>query len=229
MRNIIAVVVLSLLPYMAFATESEGSIELKTDSLYRGELITSDDIGASATLRVSDLFLDGLYVEGSADTLSADDLDDISLRARSAVGFVGSLWGLRVDTSFSRVFNPVLQADDYNEVSVELQSDLSLVGHFDLFGHVSHAMSEVDQWYAGFGVVGRDLLFEGLTAKAGVNFYHYDRKLTFDDWTRNNVEASLTYRFFDTFDAFALWSIGHRGSVGQQIDNEYVLGVRVNF
>lgn len=229
MRNFIAVALLSLLPFSAFAVESQGSIELKTDSLYRGELITSDDLAASATLRFSGLFVDGLYVEGSTDTLRAEDLNDISLRARGAVGFVGSLWGLKVDASVARVYNPVLQSDDYNEVSLEVQSDVGLAGHFDLFGHVSHAFDGVDQWYAGFGVVGRDLLIEGLSAKAGVNFYHYDRSLTLDDWTRNNVETSLTYRLFDTVDAFALWSIGHKGVVGQELDNEYVLGVRVNF
>lgn len=229
MRNFIAVAILSLLPFSVFALESQGSVELKTDSLYRGELITSDDLGASATLRLSGLFVDGLYVEGSADTLRADDLDDISLRARGAVGFVGSLWGLTVDASVARMFNPVLQSEDYNEVSLEVQTNWGLAGHFDAFGHVSHAMSDVDQWYAGVGIVGRDLLVEGLSAKAGVNFYHYDRSLTLSDWTRNNVETSLTYRLFDTVDAFALWSIGHRGVVDQELDNEYVLGVRVNF
>lgn len=229
MRNFIGAAILSLLPITAFSMESQGSIELKTDSLYRGELITSDDLGASANLRLGGLFVDGLYVEGSADTLRVDDLDNISLRARGAVGFVGSLWGLKVDASVARMFNPVLQSDDYNEVSVEVQTDLRFAEHFDVFGHVSRAMSGVDQWYAGVGIVGRDLLVDGLSAKAGVNFYHYDRGLTLDDWTRNNIETSLTYRLFDTVDVFALWSIGHRGVVGQELDNEYVLGVRVNF
>ena len=229
MRNFIAAAILSLLPFSAFSMESEGSIELKTEGLYRGELISSDDLVASGTVRLSGLFLDGLYVEGSADTLRADDLDDISLRARGGVGVVGSLWGMKVDASVSRMFNPVLQSDDYNEVSVEVQSDVGLAGHFDLFGHMSYAFNGIDQWYTGFGVVGHDLLLEGLSAKAGVNFYHYDRGLTLDDWTRNNVETSLTYRLFDTVDAFALWSIGHRGVVGQELDNEYLFGVRVNF
>jgi len=229
MRNFIAVAILSLLPFSAFAFESQGSVELKTDSLYRGELITSDDLAASATLRLTDLFVDGLYVEGSADTLKAEDLDDISLRARGAVGFVGSLWGLKIDASVSEMFNPVLHSDDYNEVSVEVQTDLRFAEHFDLFGHMSHAFDDVDQWYAGVGVIGRDVLVEGLSAKVGVNFYHFERDLTLDDWTRNNVETSLTYRVLDQVDAFALWSVGHRGVVDQELDNEYLFGVRVNF
>jgi len=229
MKNFIAVAILSLLPFSVFALESEGSVELKTEGLYRGELITSDDFAASATLRLSDLWLDGLYVEGSADTLRAEDLDDISLRGRTAVGLVGSLWGLGVDASVARMFNPVLQSEDYNEVSVEVQTNWQLANHFDLFGHVSHAFSGVDQWYAGVGVVASDVLVSGLGGRVGVNFYHYDRGLTLNDWTRNNVEASLTYRIWDAIDVFGLYSHGHRGAFGQDLDNEYLFGVRVHF
>lgn len=229
MRNFIGAAILSLLPITAFSMESEGSIELKTDSLYRGELITSDDFAVSGTVRVGGLFLDGLYVEGSADTLRIDDLNDIGLRARAGVGFVGSLWGLVVDASVSRMFNPVLQSDDYNEVSVEVQTDWSFAKYFDLYGHTSYAMDDVEQWYAGVGIVAHDVFLDGLSAKAGVNFYHFDKSLTLDDWTRNNIETSMWYRVADTVDVFATWSVGHRGVVNQELDDEYLFGVRVNF
>lgn len=49
------------------------------------------------------------------------------------------------------------------------------------------------------------------------------------DWTRNNIETSLWYRVADTVDVFATWSVGHRGVVNQELDNEYLFGVRVNF
>jgi len=243
MKNFIAVALLSLLPFSAFAVESEGSIELKNGALYRGEKLTDEDFSISGVLRLTDFLIDGLYVSLSSDALDTHDTDSIvgkgneytvyrfgdTLRNRVAVGFVGSVWDLGFDVSASRVFNPVLQIDDYYEVSAEVQTGLRLANHIDFYGHVSHAMSDVDLWYAGVGVVAQDVFVSGLHGRLGVNFYHYDRELTLNDWTRNNVEASLTYRIFDTVDGFVLYSGGHRGSRGQELDNEVLFGIRVNF
>lgn len=227
MKNFIAVALLSLLSFSAFAVESEGSIELKNGALYRGEKLTDEDFSVSGVLRLTDFVIDGLYVSLSSDVLDTPDFD--TFRNRVDVGFVGSVWDLGFDVSASRVFNPVLQLDDYYEVSAEVQTGLRLADHIDFYGHVSHAMSDVDLWYAGVGVVAQDVFVSGLHGRLGVNFYHYDRELTLNDWTRNNVEASLTYRLFDTVDGFVLYSGGHRGVRGQELDNEVLFGVRVNF
>ena len=244
MRNFIAVVVLSLLPFTAFAAESEGNIELKNNSLYRGQDLTFDELSLSGRLAITDLILDGFYVQGDFDLVQTETLETVAaklnetrrvirigddLRSRVAFGFRGTLWGLVADLSVARFIDPVIQLEDYNEVSLELQTDWRLADHFDLYGHVAHAFDGAEQWHTGVGVVGRDLLVEGLHASAGVNFYHYERSLTLDDWTRNNFEVNASYRLFDTVDLFSTYSVGHRGWFGQELDNEFLVGVRISF
>ena len=244
MRNFIAVVVLSLLPFMAYAAESEGNIELKNGSLYRGQDLTFDELSLSGRLAITDLILDGFYVQGDFDLVQTETLETVAaklndtrrvirigddLRSRVAFGFRGTLWGLVADLSVARFIDPVIQLEDYNEVSLELQTDWRLADHFDLYGHVAHAFDDAEQWHTGVGVVGRDLLVKGLHASAGVNFYHYERSLTLDDWTRNNFEVNASYRLFDTVDLFSTYSVGHRGWFGQELDNEFLVGVRISF
>lgn len=244
MRNFIAVGLLSLLPFMAFAAESEGNVELKTDSLYRGQDLTFEDFSMSGRLAITDLILDGFYVQGDFDLVQTESLETVAgklsetwrvirigddLRSRVALGFRGTLWGLSADVSVARFFDPVIQLDDYNEVSLGVQTEWRLAEHFDLYGHVAHAFDGAEQWHTGVGVLGRDLFVEGLHASAGVNFYHYDRSLTLDDWTRNNFEFTASYRLFDTVDLFSTYSVGHRGWLGQELDNQFLVGVRLNF
>ena len=249
MRNIILAILLALSLNVAYGTEGEGHIELRTDNLYRGELLPTNDVAVSAMFRLDDLFVDGLYVQTDIDTIEGLDPTEVPMsavdcltnkidrvctmtlspRVYAAVGYETRLWGLMVDTSLARMFNPVLHDSDYFEVGLKVRTDLDLLDGLDVYGHVSHTFDGVEQWYVGGGLILEDVLVDDLELRAGVNFYHYERALTLSDWTRNNFEFSAQYEVLNDIELFSEWSIGHRGALGGELDNEYLFGVRFRF
>ena len=147
----------------------------------------------------------------------------------ASVGYKTRLWGLMIDTSLARVFNPVFYRDDYFEIETEIQTDLELFRGLDVYGRIVHGFDGAEHWYVGTGVIAEDVFVDDLDFRGGVNFYHYDRALTWNDWTRNNYEFSVDYGVLDSVDLFAEWSIGHRGVNGVVLDNQYLFGVRFRF
>lgn len=229
MKNVIATLSGILLAGSLYA-QPTGSLdlELKSDNVYRGESVTTDDWAASAKVRVSGLALDGLYLEGTADNIGDSQLDSIDLRARASVGYVFGFDKIVLDGSVSRVFNPALQADDFTEVSLRAVTDYRFAKFFDVYGHLSYAVTGVDNLYWGTGLVARDVLLDGLSGRVGVNFYQYDGSSSFD-FDRNNIEFKVAYDVWGDVSVFAMHSIGNLGFLGQEIDDQTLFGVKLSF
>lgn len=230
MKNVIATLSAIVLFGSAYAAEPTGSLnlELSSDNVYRGESITSDDFSAKGTVRISGLLLDGLYVEGSADSIGENKLESINLRARTSVGYLFNVRDIAFDGSVSQVFNPALQADDYTEVTLRTATNFRFAKYFDVYAHVSYAMDGVENLYWGAGVVARDVLLEGLSGRVGVNYYQYDGSDSFD-FDRNNIEFKVVYDVWGDVSVFALHSLGNLGFLGQEIDDQTLFGVKLSF
>lgn len=226
MRNLFFAFVLSAFATSAVAVETKATVEVASDFVYRGQLVTEDP-SVSINATVSDI-LGGLFVTGTVTSTELTPLTD-TVRVRSDFGFGYSVdvAGLSLAASVNRVFNPVL-LDNQNYNEFRLNASYGWV--FAELGQGLTSDVTVDT-YLSVGAKFQPL--DRLTVGGLVSAVRYDQDsnsaLDFSNSRFNNAEVFASYNVWRGLDVFANYTYGLRDAFGQDIDNRVYGGVRYSF
>lgn len=226
MRNLFLTFALSVLASSAVAVETKATLEVASDFVYRGQLVTEDpSVAVSAT--VGDI-LGGLFVTGTVTSTELTPLTDtVRVRSDFGVGYAVDFSGLAISASVNRVFNPVLiDNQNYNEfrltasygwVFAELGQGLTSDVNVDTYLSVGAKFEPIDR----------------LTVGGLVSAVRYDQDsnsaLDFTNSRFNNAELFASYNLWRGLDVFANYTYGLRDAFGQDISNRVYGGIRYNF
>lgn len=225
MKNVLFAFVLGLASLSVSAVETEATVSLTSDFVYRGQLVTEDP-SVSVDLTVANIW-EGLFVTGVATTTELTPVSDmVRVRSEAGVGYAFGLGDLEVTASVNRVFNPVVFAENYNEARFTARYNW-------LFAEVGQGFtSDVnDDTYLSVGAEFQPA--DKLTVGGLVSAVRYDQDSEhFIDSSNsrfNHAEVFASYNVWQGLDVFANYTYGLRDELGNDIDNRVFGGVRYNF
>jgi len=215
----ILIAVMLMFSSVAMATDSALTVSLESERLYRGQSMSNGSVTTGATLEITDVVFNGVFMNLDFTSWSLLPVSDWTARREFGFGYASSLGNLGYALSLNRVWNPVFHATDYNEVRADF--------NYPLAGGLS-VVTRVGQ------VVGGNLSKDTYLA-TGLNFTAFDRVdvtalvsgMRYRDLSNtrfNNAEITGSIRIFESARLFGTYSHGGTG-----ISNNYSVGVSFTF
>lgn len=229
----------------ASAVTFSGEVGVNSQNMYRGEVL-SDNPSVYGNMRVDNILLDGLFVEGSASSIYASPINDSSVRSELNIGWHGSWDKLSYELSVARTFNTrvdfndsndfyLYNSFDYNEARVKV--DYQLTDTFNVYGMVAQGFENPSfnsadyrsvvsgaNTYAAIGV--ETDLNDMFTVGALVSGQHYDNV---DDTRYHNAEVYALANVWNDFFVEGRFSFGGENVAGKDAGNEGYLGISYRF
>lgn len=241
MKNVILGLILSLCTTVGFAQELNlsGDVDVGSRYIYRGvELNNDPTVGVEGKL--DNVLVPGLYVTGSANSLSTTPLNSTTTRSDVGVGYHNDLGteNFDVDVSLHRVWNPSIYASAqfanvYPNVFQNNYDEARARVSYKWFGFATSYLEVGQIVSTGFsrdtyGAVGLEanVFSPDLTVGAKVSGEHYrDASVT----RYNNSEAYASYKLWKGLSAEASYSFGGKYVDNSNIDDHAYVGVRYSF
>ena len=217
-KSILTASILSLAMFSANASEGKASVfvEASSDALYRGQSVTDGKPAVSAGLRLTDLVVDGTFVNLQGTTHDLGNLDsDGTIRTDLEVGY-GRTFADRysLSASVARVTNPVLYSANYTEA--RLDGAVRLTDKLFATGQYAQILTKEvgNDRYASLGLEYKGLFVDQLSVGGKLSYQSYDLS---DRTEFNNAELFATYALTKNVEAFGLYSWGGK-SFGHAVD-----------
>ena len=148
-----------------YAADVTASVGASSDYFYRGVSLTNGDPAVFGSLKVDNVVLDNLSVSVDGVVLDTSPANnDKTLRSELGVSYKFLPSDVvTVDVGAYRVFNPVVYANDFNEVRV--QADWKVKSDITVYGKVASIVgdSTYNDTLAAVGVKEEGFLLEPLT------------------------------------------------------------------
>lgn len=225
MKNVFLAVILGFASLSVSAVETEATVSVTSDFVYRGQLVTEDP-SVAVDFTVGNIW-EGLFVTGSATTTELTPVSDmVRVRSEAGVGYAFGLGDLEVTTSVNRVFNPVVFSQNYNEARLTARYNW-------LFAEVGQGFtSDVnDDTYFAVGADFQPL--DRVTVGGLVSAVRYDqdseRFISRSNSRFNHAEVFASWNVWQNLDLFANYTYGLRDGNGVDIDNRVYGGLRYSF
>ena len=202
-----------------------GEVGVVSRDIYRG-VQTNDEVSAFASARVSNLFVDGLFVDGSFNTI-----DNEKGRGRVGVGYGLTHGDFSWEVSANRnIWADQFAVEDFTEFTGRV--GYNILGVSKVFAEVSYAPNAVgndlDVTYATAGV--DFLVTDKFTVGAAVTGYNFEVEGGPSDTTYHATYVTASYNVWNKFDVFGQYSFGGDAPYGLgNIDNVSNVGVRYRF
>jgi len=200
-----------------------GEIGVVSRDIYRG-VETGDQVSLYADGRLSNLFVDGLFVDGSFNTIV-----DENGRARVGVGYGLTHGNLVWEVSASRNFwADQFNVPDYTEYTGRVGYNIFNISR--VYGEVTYAPNVVTNLDVTYAQVGIDFMVtDNFTVCAAVSGYNYDGN-GYSDTKYHNTAVTASYNVWDKFDVFGQYSFGGDLPAGLgTLENASNVGVRYRF
>lgn len=175
-----------------------GDIGVMNRDVYRG-IETSNDVSVFGNIRINDLFIDGLFVTGSANSIN-----DNYGRSQVGVGYEFDIADFNFQFSVNRYFwSDRYIPNDYTEYTGKLNYSLNEM--VNLYGEVSHTPD-----FSGMSLTYSELGFNlNVTEKLLVSAYGSAiRYNDIDDTKYHNSGLRFSYTLFENFDLIGQYSFG---------------------
>lgn len=190
-----------------YASDVTATVGASSDYFYRGVSLTNNDPAVFGSLKVDNVVLKNLSVSVDGVVLDTSPANnDKTLRSELGVSykFVPSD-KVSVDVGAYRVFNPVVYANDFNEMRVK--ADWSVRDDVTVYGKAAAIVGSVpyNDTFLAVGVEKEGFLVDRLTVGAEVASIHSDFSGR-DSF--NNLELSASYKLTQNLDVFGLYSVG---------------------
>lgn len=220
------------------AADVTASVGASSDYFYRGVSLTNGDPTVFGSLKVDNVLVDNLSVSVDGVVLNASPLND-SKTVRSELGvsyrFLPAK-AVSLDVGAYRVLNPVVYANDYNELRV--QSDWKVKDDVTVYGKAAAIVGNVsyNDTFLAVGVKKEGFLVDPLTVSVEAANIHSDFAGR-DSF--NNLELTASYKLTEKLDVFGVYSVGGEsvanaltGAVdfnGRPIGSGGLVGVKYTF
>lgn len=216
--GLLAILTMSM-PTFATSPSVSGDVGVVTRDVYRG-IETGNDISVFGNIKVSDLFLDGLFVTGSANSINDSDG-----RSHVGLGYEFDVNDFNFQFSVNRYFwSDRYIPNDYTEYSGRV--NYLLTEKVSLYGEVSYAPD----------FVGSSLTYSELGLNANVTesllFGVYGSAIRYndiDDTKYHNAGIRVSYTLFDNFDLIGQYSFGGDLPFGATLKDTSSVGFRYRF
>ena len=190
-----------------YASDVTATVGASSDYFYRGVSLTNNDPAVFGSLKVDNVVLKNLSVSVDGVVLDTSPFNN-GKTLRSELGISYKFVPndkVSVDVGAYRVFNPVVYANDYNEVRSQVtwaaKNDLKVYGKAAVIvGDVSY-----NDTFVAVGVEKQGFLLDRLTVGAEAANIHSDFSGR-DSF--NNLELTASYKLTDKLEAFGLYSVG---------------------
>lgn len=206
MKNVIFGLVLAMISVSAMAADVDVNVGASSDYLYRGETVTAGEPAVFGSLKFNDVVVDNLFVSIDGVVLNTSPVNENkTLRTEFGVGYGLNFGSVAVDVGAYRVFNPVLYAEDYNELRT--QATWQATDKFSVFGRVAHIVSDSVQndSYVAVGAKYDGLFVNNLSVSLLASALRDDATA---DFSFNNVELTAEYQVLKGLYAFGTYSVG---------------------
>lgn len=231
---------------MAADLTLSGDVGVDSKNVYRGQEL-SDSVNYNGRLRVDNILLDGLFVEGSVSTINTSPLKNADARTEWNVGWHGQFDRLGVEVSVARVYTSkadyvnihdfhVYNSFNYNEFRGKLSYQAT--DAFKVYGFVGQGFTNPDfdrdfdiRYYLGgqntyFGVGAEAVVANGLTVGALTSAQRYDN---ISKTRYNNSELYASYNVWKGLELEGRYSFGGKSVLDTDISNVGYVGVRYRF
>lgn len=221
MKSILLAIAFLLTPAIALADDLSltGTAGVQSQYVERGVSVSADEPSLGLDLRLSNVFVDGLFVSGDFNTVETNPTNDLSLRSDVGIGYANGLNGFDWQVSLNRVTNSALYLDDYTEAQAN-------ASYGWVFAQVNQGLTDGVNQDTYVAVGAKDEVVNGLTVGVLLSGVRYDVN---DEFRYNNTEAFASYKVWKGLEVFGTYSIGGDDINGNDLDNEGWVGVRYNF
>lgn len=221
MKNVILALLLTLASTSALAANTDVSVGVASDYLYRGQSVTNGDPTVFGSVKFDNVVVNKAYISVDGVVVNLAPLNaSKTVRADVGVGYAFDVTkNLSLDLSVHRVWNPVVQASDYNEARA--QATFAVTDKFSVYGRVAKAGANtvLNDWYFAGGADYKGFMTPKLSVGALVSAVDstHGGNVKF-----NNAEIYASYDIYKGLSAFGMYSFG--GSTANRVlQNQVVL------
>lgn len=222
MKNVLFGLVLAMFSVSGMAADIDVNVGASSDYLYRGETVTAGEPAVFASLKANNV-VDNFYVSVDGVVLNVSPVNENkTLRTEVGVGYGLNFGSVAVDAGAYRVFNPVLYAEDYNELRT--QATWQATDKLSVFGRAAHIVSDSVQndSYVAVGTKYDGLFVDNLSVSLLASTFRDDATA---DFSFNNVELTAEYQVLKGLYAFGTYSVGG-ATVKDAFDEELTFRAR---